>query len=63
MSDINEIINFWFKNKENWYKKDKIFDAKIKDNYIILYKQAADGSLKNKNLFVKPDIFFLHFFL
>lgn len=47
MSDISEIISFWFKDLEpkQWYEVDPELDAQIKTRFGALQQSAAQGAL------------------
>ncbi|OJW69144.1 MAG: hypothetical protein BGO68_03535 [Candidatus Amoebophilus sp. 36-38] len=44
-----EILDFWFsnENKERWFGKDEKFDNLIRERFLTLYEQAAQGMLDN----------------
>ncbi|OLP19623.1 hypothetical protein BST81_04630 [Leptolyngbya sp. 'hensonii'] len=56
MSAVEEILNFWLgdpqeadygKGRKVWFRKDPVFDRLIRDQFQVLYEQAAAGDLDN----------------
>ncbi len=54
MSDIQDILDFWFLPKshkdygsprDEWFQKNDKFDAEIKNRFLSLYQQAKEGKL------------------
>ena len=53
MSQIDEILTFWFgdpsgltaQNRKEWFAKDPAFDQAIRDRFLPVYEQAAAGLL------------------
>ena len=49
MAEIEEILNFWFKEckPEQWFKKNEDFDQMIENRFSITIENAIAGSLEN----------------
>ena len=47
MADIEEILNFWFKEckPEQWFKKNEDFDQMIKNRFSSAIEDAINGKL------------------
>jgi uncharacterized protein (DUF924 family) len=43
--DYNQVIDFWFNNQDKWFAKDPQFDLVITNQFLPLYKEAAESKL------------------
>lgn len=55
MSDITELLDFWFgapdspgygERRKIWFERDAAFDAAIRERFLTLYEAAAAGALE-----------------
>ncbi len=45
LHNYNQVIDFWFSNQDKWFAKDPQFDLIITNQFLSLYKEAAESKL------------------
>jgi uncharacterized protein (DUF924 family) len=45
IADYSLVIDFWFSNHDKWFAKDPQFDLAITNQFLPLYKEAAESKL------------------